>query len=70
MQPDIEKGHKVDNFPNRTSINGTMRDETSCLLRKYVIICQYKNTNMCWLNLLLLQKSIEPGNARPALQCT
>ena len=28
MQPAIEKGHKVDIFPNRTSINGIMRDET------------------------------------------
>ena len=46
MQPDIENGHKVDNFPNRTSINGIMRDETLFLLRKYVISCQYKNTIM------------------------
>ena len=47
MQPHIEKGHKVDNFPNRTSINGTMRDETSCLLRKYVIICENIKIQIC-----------------------
>ena len=33
MQPAIEKGHKVDIFPNRTSINEIMRDETLWLLR-------------------------------------